>query len=396
MMRYISLFSGIGGLESSRVHPVLCCEVDKTCRFVLARRFRNSELADDVTTLSPPAADVVVGGWPCQDISVAGLQLGLEGSRSGLFYQMLRIARESGAHTIIAENVPNLLHLRGGTLFVEVLRALDDSGFPNVAWRTLNAREFGLPHERRRVFLIASKTAELAFALHRDLPQIETSPRTSTIAPSFCNGFYWTAGLQSICYSEGYVPTLKVGSALSIPSPPALHFDSCVRKATAQECLRLQGFDPSEFVGLADKELYRMAGNAVASPVGRFVMDSVFEDQPPRVVRTAYARIGESGIYESGAVWEVGVDQRPLATNLREVIDGSNTTPMSSRAASGLLARLRRSGKPCPSALLQLLEEVAGMEVEGEEEDMESDLSPPVQPDGRNPDELDTKQLCFF
>lgn len=360
MTRYISLFSGIGGLESSQVHPTLCCEADKSCRFVLGRRFRNTELADDVTTLSPPAAEVVVGGWPCQDISVAGLQLGLEGSRSGLFYQMLRIARECGAHTIVAENVPNLLRMRGGELFAEVLRAFDDSGFSNVAWRTLNAREFGLPHERRRVFIIASKRPQLAFALHRDLPQFKAPYSTTGTTPTFCNGFYWTAGLQSICYSEGYVPTLKVGSALSIPSPPALHFDSCVRKATAQECLKLQGFDPAEFAGLADKELYRMAGNAVASPVGRFVMDSVFENRAVNPVRIAYAQIGESGVYESGAVWEVGLDRSPLATNLRDVIDGSNKAPMSCRAASGLLSRLRRSGKPCPSALLQLLEGVAG------------------------------------
>ena len=396
-MRYISLFSGIGGLESSKVHPALCCEADKFCRFVLARRFKNTEIADDVTTLSAPAADVVVGGWPCQDISVAGLQLGLEGSRSGLFYQMLRIAREAKAHTIVAENVPNLLRMRGGELFAEVLKALDESGFPHVAWRTINAREFGLPHERRRVFLIASRDGHAARALHRDFPPIQSGSAAGPETPSFCNGFYWTAGLQSICYSEGYVPTLKVGSSLSIPSPPALYFDDCVRKATAHECLKLQGFDPAEFAGLADKELYRMAGNAVASPVGRFVIDSLFVRESVSVVRTAYSQIGESGLYESGAVWEVGLNQGPLATNLRSVIDAANKAPMSSRAAAGLVTRLRRSGKPCPDALLQILEAIACMGIGSEEEEVgQPEVGAANLMDEEIVSDVGSKQLCFF
>jgi DNA (cytosine-5)-methyltransferase 1 len=309
---------------------------------------------------------------------------------------MLRIARECEAHTIIAENVPNLLRMRGGELIVEVLRALDDSGLRQIAWRTLNAREFGLPHERRRVFLIASRNQELAHALHRDLPKLQAIPAAAS-ASSFCNGFYWTAGLQSICYSEGYVPTLKVGSALSIPSPPALHFESCVRKATAHECLRLQGFNPAEFTDLADKELYRMAGNAVASPVGRFVMDSVFEEQSVSFVRTAHSQIGECGVYESGTVWVVGLDRLPLASNLRNVVDASNTAPISSRAASGLLARLRRSGKPCPSDLLQALEGIAGMGTEGDEDDdVQSDTESRNPLDEIQPNEVDSRQLSFF
>lgn len=140
-----------------------------------------------------------------------------------------------------------------------------------------------------------------------------------------------------------------------------------------------------------------MAGNAVASPVGRFVLDSVFEYQSVSVVRTAYAQIGESGVYESGAVWEVGLDQPPLATNLRDVVDRSNTAPMSSRAASGLLTRLRRSGKPCPDALLRLLEGVAGMGIEGDEdEDTQTDVDAPVSKDEAKPDEVESGQLCFF
>lgn len=110
-MRYISLFSGIGGLESSSQTPLAVCEIDPWCQKVLSRKFPEAELSKDVRSFIPPAVDVVVGGWPCQDISAAGLRKGLAGERSGLFFRMLDVAIEAGAHTIVAENVPNLLRL---------------------------------------------------------------------------------------------------------------------------------------------------------------------------------------------------------------------------------------------------------------------------------------------
>ena len=83
-MRSVSLFSGVGGLEATD-HAELFCELDSDCRVVLGRRFSGARLHDDVNTLPPvPGLDVVFGGWPCQDISVAGLKRGLAGARSGL------------------------------------------------------------------------------------------------------------------------------------------------------------------------------------------------------------------------------------------------------------------------------------------------------------------------
>ena len=115
-VRSISLFSGVGGLEVPG-GPVLACEIDSTCHSVLRRRFQGVEIANDVVHLDPPKADVVTGGWPCQDISVAGLKAGLKGKRSGLFFKMIDIAQTAGAHTVIAENVPNLLKLEDGMHF---------------------------------------------------------------------------------------------------------------------------------------------------------------------------------------------------------------------------------------------------------------------------------------
>lgn len=348
-VRYLSLFSGVGGLEAGHGSPVLCCELDPACHPVLHRRFPDATLARDVRELAPPAADVVAGGWPCQDLSVAGLRRGLAGERSGLFFELLRVARDANAHTVIAENVPNLLNIEGGTAFRLVLEALAHDGFAHVAWRTLDARAFGLPHQRRRVFLVASRHAEVARALHRPLPELEAA----TAEP--CAGFYWTAGLQSICYSRGYVPTLKVGSALSIPSPPAVHFEGVVRKAGPDECLRLQGFDPADFVGVRPADRYRMAGNAVAAPVGRFAFGSLDGAPAPAVDAALEVPAGPSGYFTKGVIRRVEHSAPTLAADLGRFIDFTDRTPLSPRAASGLLTRLGRSGKPCPEDLRRAL-----------------------------------------
>jgi DNA (cytosine-5)-methyltransferase 1 len=316
-----------------------------------------------VTTLHPPTADVVAGGWPCQDISVAGLRQGLAGKRSGLFFELLRIAEDAGAHTIIAENVPNLLRIESGAAFDLVLVSLARAGFTHVAWRTVNAREFGLPHERRRVFLVASQHREIAMSLHRPTPGFDSAAQGSQHGAA---GFYWTAGMQSICYSLGFVPTLKVGSALSIPSPPAIHFDNVVRKATAAEVLRLQGFDPMEFDGVPDKDVHRMCGNAVAAPVGRWVFGSIEAADPGRIATTGFGYAADHGFFEGGTKLVVSHEAGPLASNLRDFVDMKERAPLSDRAAAGLIRRLLRSGKPCPISLLRLLFDIAESTLEPE------------------------------
>lgn len=109
-VRYLSLFSGIGGLEHGSIPPLLYCEQDAACQTVLRERQPNVEIIGDVRDLtSPPKAEIVVGGWPCQDLSSAGILGGINGLRSGLFFDMVRIAKECKAHTLVGENVPNLV-----------------------------------------------------------------------------------------------------------------------------------------------------------------------------------------------------------------------------------------------------------------------------------------------
>ncbi len=171
-MKFVSLFAGVGGfdlgLERSGHTCVGQVEIDKHARSVLELQFPNVPKHDDVTTAIDWAdqigltgnIDLVCGGFPCQDLSVAGKRAGLAGARSGLFYDALRFATHTKAKTILLENVPGLLSSNQGRDFGSVLIALADSGYSNIEWRLLDSQFFGVPQRRRRVFIVASVGTE--------------------------------------------------------------------------------------------------------------------------------------------------------------------------------------------------------------------------------------------
>jgi DNA (cytosine-5)-methyltransferase 1 len=178
-----SLFSGVGGLdlglERAGLRVVSQCEKDPWRRRVLAAHWPGVPCAADVREVAEgsrpgrlravggnghgadaqPArhdhidADLQCGGFPCQDLSVAGRRAGLNGDRSGLFFEFARIADELQPRWLLVENVPGLLSSADGRDFAVVLSTLVDLGY-GVAWRTLDARYFGVPQRRRRVFIV--------------------------------------------------------------------------------------------------------------------------------------------------------------------------------------------------------------------------------------------------
>lgn len=350
--RYISLFSGIGGLEHAEIKPVLFCERDSVCQKILRARHPAIPISEDIKELKkPPSAHFVVGGWPCQDLSIAGRQSGIKGERSSLFFEMLRVAVSARAHTLIGENVPNLLTINKGQDFERVLAALVESGYQYIAWRVLNAREFGLPQDRRRLFLVASTHLEYAWALHAEVP-----PVAHKVANKPAYGFYWTAGARSLCFSKGFVPALKIGASDEKGrSPVAVLQGTSLRKLNAGEFLRLQGFQDVAVGDIASSALLRMAGNAVALPVGRFVIESVFQAAPGIGMRVGFGTITPAGIYDRGVTWEVIHRNAPLATNLGSFLDpsGPELTP---QACAGLIVRSVRAGHAMPIELFEALQ----------------------------------------
>tara|TARA_B100000963_G_scaffold201076_1_gene175106 strand:- start:715 stop:1923 length:1209 start_codon:yes stop_codon:yes gene_type:complete len=353
-MKYISLFTGIGGFESAKHDPVLMCEKDKHCQDFLSRKYKNIELVDDVLTLSSkkfklPKVDLVAGGWPCQDISVAGRQKGFNGKQSILFYQLLEIAVQSSSHTIVAENVPNLLNIEKGQVFVDVLNELKNAGFCHIAWRILNTREFNIPQQRRRLFIVASKDKQIAKNLFNMANIKISSPKNETKV----SGFYQSAGTHSICYSENFVPTIKVTNG------PSIHYKNIMRKLTAKESLKLQGFKVNDFKGIVDSHIYKMTGNAVTKKVGSFVFESLEKSMlnlnmnPLQLNSDFFSKDiseisyrPENGFFSKDVIYEVTLPEKELCSNLADFIDLNNNSFLSNTALLGMLRRAKKAKKP--------------------------------------------------
>lgn len=170
-LRVASFFSGIGGFDLAFDRYAGCdvvfqCEIDDFCRKVLRKHWQTPVLKHDIATVQPheiPTADIWCGGFPCQDVSLAnqGKRQGLEGVRSGLFNDFARLAAVGRPKWIVLENVPGLLNSGDGRDFKHVLQTLDDLGY-FVAWRLLDAKFFGTPQRRRRVFIVASHQSDSA------------------------------------------------------------------------------------------------------------------------------------------------------------------------------------------------------------------------------------------
>jgi DNA (cytosine-5)-methyltransferase 1 len=118
--------------------------------------------------------DIITAGWPCQDLSVAGRRAGLAGERSGLFWEVCRVADAIRPEWLLLENVPGLLSSNGGQDFWQVLGALADRGY-DIEWRVLDAQYFGVPQRRRRVYIVGH---------HRDWPR----PGTVLLEPEGSGG----------------------------------------------------------------------------------------------------------------------------------------------------------------------------------------------------------------
>ena len=163
-LRASSFFAGIGGfdiaLEENGVEVVFQSEKNKFCQEVLKKHFPKTHLNEDILNISPaevPDSEIFCGGFPCQDLSLAnqGKRKGLAGDRSGLFYKYAEIIEEKKPRWVIIENVPGLLNSNGGQDFRVLIERLDELGYC-VSWRIFDAKYFGTPQRRRRVFIVCS------------------------------------------------------------------------------------------------------------------------------------------------------------------------------------------------------------------------------------------------
>ena len=161
-MRFISLFAGIGGLdlglERAGMECVAQVEIDDFCQQVLTKHWPNVPKHKDVCDVGKqnlPATNLICGGFPCQDVSVAGFRNGLEGERSTLWKEFYRIVCEIHPQWVVIENVTGLLSSDNGKFFSAILWNLSEIGY-DVEWETISAAAMGALHQRERVFIVAN------------------------------------------------------------------------------------------------------------------------------------------------------------------------------------------------------------------------------------------------
>ena len=162
-----SLFAGIGGFElgakwafeaAGIPHKVLFqVEQNKFCQTILNKHWPDAQIFNDICEVGShnlPDVDILMGGFPCTDISVAGLQRGIiNGKKSNLWLQMLRIISELRPRIAVLENVPNIIRVGGTT----VIGGLTEIGY-GCEWAIVSASQFGAPHLRKRWFCVATDT----------------------------------------------------------------------------------------------------------------------------------------------------------------------------------------------------------------------------------------------
>lgn len=182
LMNGLDLFSGYGGITlalKDYVRPITYCEIEQYAQGILLSNFDKGILPfapiwDNVTTLDgcqfKGLVDIIYGGFPCQDISSAGKGAGLEGKRSGLFYEILRLCKEASPQFVFLENVSNI-RTKGS---VEISEALASIGY-DCRFGCISASEVGAIHQRERWFLLATNTERIG-------TQIQTDGRLSTVS----------------------------------------------------------------------------------------------------------------------------------------------------------------------------------------------------------------------
>mgnify|MGYP000954520563 CR=1 FL=1 len=331
-MRFLDLFAGIGGfrlgMESAGHECVGFCEIDKFARasYKAIHDTKGEIELHDITTVTDESirgigrVDVICGGFPCQAFSIAGNRRGFEDTRGTLFFGIARFASILRPRYLFLENVKGLLNHENGITFETIISTLDELGY-DVEWQVLNSKDFGVPQNRERVFIIGHLRGECTrriFPLSSTSKQVDKHQKlsTNTLTTRYPNsqgvGSYIIEsesqrvssigninpsgrGMNGEIYqADGLAPTLTTnkGEGVKIIQrahgynqggehdiAPTLTSNSYhennhlsdgfrIRKLTPRECWRLQGFpdwafDKAQEVN-SNSQLYKQAGNSVS------------------------------------------------------------------------------------------------------------------------------------
>ena len=347
LMRHLDLFAGIGGfslgMEAAGMETVGFVENDKHCQTVLKRHwpevpiwgdihdFRGRDLREPASrgaidpvlsadhdrrretgtglpggtgeqptdplrggTDGHPGVDVLTGGFPCTDYSVAGKRAGLAGDRGALWWELHRIVAECRPTWVVGENVPGLLSSNNGDDFRTIVGSLVQLGY-GVSWAVLDSQFWGVAQRRRRVFIVGHSGGQPRpeiLALSEGLfgyppPSREEGPavaaRVGDSLGEISGALETRPGDRErpeglVVPATAYALTSREHKGVSKrESATTLMADLTVRRLTPVECARLQGFDDDWNDHLSDTQRYRQYGNAVTVNVTEWIGRRIME-----------------------------------------------------------------------------------------------------------------------
>jgi len=322
-MKIISLFSGAGGLdlgfEKAGFKIIWANEFDKSIWETFRHNFPNVKLDTRSISSIPsneiPYAEGIIGGPPCQSWSEAGAQRGINDNRGKLFFEYIRILRDKKPLFFLAENVSGILHEKHSEAFKAIMQQFRDSGYV-VNYALLNAKDYGVPQDRKRVFFIGyNKKMNMGFSFFpntntktlRDAiwdlkdnaePARDKNKTNGNLAVA--NHEYMNGGFSTIYMSRNRVRnwdeqsfTIQAGGrhAPIHPQAPKMEFieknkrrfvpgkEHLYRRLSVRECARIQTF-PDNFIfkynSVADG--YKMVGNAVPVGLAKILAEHIYKD----------------------------------------------------------------------------------------------------------------------
>jgi len=271
-------------------------EVDRHCVTTIRANFEPKIIFNDMTKRNVkdvPDIDLYVCGFPCQPFSVAGKRDGVRDPRGTIFWECVKVIRHKRPMVFVLENVKGLLSIDGGETFKQMMRELKSIKGYEVEWRVLNTKDYGIPQNRERLFIVGRLLKErgvvgrthcdkdlwISVCGSRVCPIVSSmvdwsEKRRDALPPSrnyiydhlakgvvfvnigFCRGQRTTARVLS--------PTLVTNSKLwCVP----LH-----RFATVKECLRLQGFPQSFKIVVSEAQIIKQIGNSISVPVLKSIL----------------------------------------------------------------------------------------------------------------------------
>jgi DNA (cytosine-5)-methyltransferase 1 len=335
-VKFVDLFCGIGGIrlgmEQAGFECIFSCDINSECQRTYAANFGETPQGDirDVSEKSIPDFDILCAGFPCQPFSISGRQKGFADDRGTLFFEICRFVEEKQPKVVFLENVKHLIHHDGGRTLETILSKLIAMGY-TAEWKLLNALDYGVPQNRERIIIIASKSKAFDFkALQTvkrpvlidyldeqgDFEFLDTNAYTLIEKPKIQkqSGLYFVGYRNKSIRKAGVRPGTEhlsrvhkqpnriysvLGTHPTLPSQETsgrywiLLPDNRVRKLTLDECFRIMGF-PNDFVRPSSVgEQYKQVGNSVCVPMIASVANAIGEQyfKKESLVNDTYGRI---------------------------------------------------------------------------------------------------------